>query len=113
MIRHQREIENARAAVDALLADYDAMLRIIYHINIRNNPPTLSYAKWLARLGSQVRTAYQPIMPLVIVDRQVSFVPLSTADAPRSAMEVHSKAIASAFAIAPAVERLHRSGGRT
>ncbi|MFE9799967.1 helix-turn-helix transcriptional regulator [Streptomyces goshikiensis] len=55
-------------------------MRSVYQESIRNHPPTLAYARWLAQEGGQVRTS--PLLPprLLIFDRTVAVVPIDPAN---------------------------------
>ncbi|MEV0605873.1 LuxR C-terminal-related transcriptional regulator [Polymorphospora rubra] len=70
----------ASRKLDAEAIDRGVRLRTVYLDSVRNDPATLDYARWLAELGSEVRTV--PALPLrmLLVDRDVALVPLASAD---------------------------------
>lgn len=63
-------------------------VRTIYQDSIRSRPVALAYARWLARLGGQVRTS--PLLPprMLIVDSVAALVPVDPADTRAGAVEV-------------------------
>jgi DNA-binding CsgD family transcriptional regulator len=66
----------ASKPLDEQLLGRAVNIRTIYLDSVRNDPPTVSYARWLTALGGQVRTV--PVLPLrlIVVDRSVAVVPL-------------------------------------
>ena len=69
----------ARANDEALLAR-GVRTRVVYLDSIRNHPPTVEYATWLAEHGGQVRTV--PILPtrMIIIDRAAAVIPVAGDD---------------------------------
>ncbi|MFG2983113.1 LuxR C-terminal-related transcriptional regulator [Streptomyces sp. NPDC048258] len=55
-------------------------MRSVYQDSARNDPMTLTYARWLTEEGGQVRTS--PLLPprLLIFDRSVAVVPIDPAN---------------------------------
>ncbi|WP_018349894.1 helix-turn-helix domain-containing protein [Longispora albida] len=68
----------ASRQLDADAISRGVRLRTVYLDSVRNDPPTMAYAKWLRELGSEVRTA--PTLPLrmLIVDRELALVPVDS-----------------------------------
>jgi len=66
----------ASKPLDEQLLGRAVSIRTIYLDSVRNDPPTVSYARWLTVLGGQVRTV--PVLPLrlIVFDRSVAVVPL-------------------------------------
>ncbi|MGH6657760.1 MAG: helix-turn-helix transcriptional regulator [Actinocrinis sp.] len=53
------------------------IMRTIYLDSARNDPPTLSYLRWLAETGGQVRTAATLPLRMVIFDRKQALIPVN------------------------------------
>lgn len=68
-------------------------IRAIYQDSSRADPPTLGYARWLTDLGGEVRTIPSIAMPMVLVDREVAFLPWQVGIPGEGAIEVRVPAI--------------------
>ena len=78
-------LEAARPADEALLSRGVAM-QVLYKDNVRNDPATRSYARWLTDRGGQVRTA--PLLPprLLVFDGEIALVPIDPSDRRQGAL---------------------------
>ncbi|MFE3206336.1 helix-turn-helix domain-containing protein [Embleya sp. NPDC059237] len=80
--------DNMEAAkpLDAELLKRGVRMRTLYLDSVRNNPPSIAYADWLAERGGQVRTT--PALPvrMIIVDRTTAVVPIDTRDTAHGAV---------------------------
>ncbi len=67
----------ASKPLDQEALERGTVMRTIYLDSARNDPPTLSYLRWLADTGGQVRTL--PTLPLrmVIFDRKQALIPVN------------------------------------
>lgn len=74
---------DASKPLDQMALERGVQVRTIYQDSFRNDPATLRYTEWLARLGGQSRTVPSLPMVLVIVDRGAALVPLEP-DNPRA-----------------------------
>lgn len=91
--------ENMEAArpQDAQLLERGVRMRTLYLDSLRNNPPTVAYASWLAELGGEVRTAATLPVRMLIVDRKVAVIPADHGDSSAGAMVVRSTGILAAL----------------
>ncbi|WP_431999117.1 helix-turn-helix domain-containing protein, partial [Sphaerimonospora mesophila] len=80
--------ENMKAAKpqDRDLLERGVRMRTLYLDSVRNSPSTLSYAKWLAELGGEVRTAPSLPIRLIIMDRKIAVVPIDSEDSSAGAL---------------------------
>lgn len=64
-------------------------MRSLYLDSVRNSPPSIDYANWLAENGGQVRTA--PLLPvrMIIIDRRVAMLPVNGDDTAHGALVLH------------------------
>lgn len=71
--------------------------RSIYLHSALKHPPTLEYMKWLAHHGFELRTT--PALPsrMVIVDRKIAMLPMSSDDTREGAVVLYGKATVTAF----------------
>jgi DNA-binding CsgD family transcriptional regulator len=71
--------------------------RSIYLHSALKHPPTLDYMKWLSCRGCEVRTT--PALPsrMVIVDRKVAMLPMSSDDSRAGAVVLYGKATVTTF----------------
>ncbi|MDH6111685.1 DNA-binding CsgD family transcriptional regulator/sugar-specific transcriptional regulator TrmB [Kitasatospora sp. MAP12-15] len=55
-------------------------MRTVYLDSLRNNPPTIAHANWLAERGGEVRTV--PVLPtrMIVTDRNTAVIPVSSDD---------------------------------
>jgi len=67
----------ASKPLDQEALERGTVMRTIYLDSARNDPPTLTYLRWLAETGGQVRTL--PTLPLrmVIFDRKQALIPVN------------------------------------
>lgn len=74
------EVLDASREADATLVGRGVPFHVLYQDAVRNDPPTLAYARWISEVGAEVRTA--PVLPrrLLVVDRKAAVVPLSPGD---------------------------------
>ncbi|MBF9132009.1 LuxR family transcriptional regulator [Plantactinospora sp. S1510] len=65
------------------------LIRGVYQDSFRNDPATVAYVRWMAKLGGHCRSV--PILPmrLVIVDRRTALVPIDPADSRAGALEIY------------------------
>jgi DNA-binding CsgD family transcriptional regulator len=83
--------------LDQLALERGVVLRTLYQDSFRNDPATLEYVRWLAKLGGQTRTV--PVLPMlmVIVDCEVALVPIDPEDGRRGALELRSRGVVAAL----------------
>jgi DNA-binding CsgD family transcriptional regulator len=72
-------------------------IRLIYQASCRNDPTTLAYVRWLAERGGEVRTRPSLPMMLVVVDREVAFVPRMIENPAAGALEVRDPSLVAAL----------------
>lgn len=72
-------------------------IKAVYQDSFRNDPDTLSYARWFSGLGGEIRTVPLILFQMVIVDRRVALLPLDPADARKGAVEVHNAGVITAL----------------
>jgi DNA-binding CsgD family transcriptional regulator len=74
------DLEQARH-VDEPMLERGVRIRTLWLDSIRNDGPTLRYARWLCSRGGQTRTV--PTLPIrmIILDRASAILPTNTADA--------------------------------
>nr|WSX72441.1 LuxR C-terminal-related transcriptional regulator [Streptomyces sp. NBC_00899]WSX81489.1 LuxR C-terminal-related transcriptional regulator [Streptomyces sp. NBC_00899] len=70
----------AARPLDQQLLERGVRMRTLYLDSIRNSPPTIAHADWLARHGGQVRTV--PTLPtrMIIIDRASAVIPVRNDD---------------------------------
>jgi DNA-binding CsgD family transcriptional regulator/sugar-specific transcriptional regulator TrmB len=64
-------------------------MRSLYLDSVRNSPPSIAYANWLAENGGQVRTAPSLPVRMIIVDRRVAMIPVNGDDTAHGALVLH------------------------
>lgn len=82
----------SQASLDASRPlDEEAMNRgvellTLYQDSVRNDAPTLDYARWMSQVGGQVRTA--PLLPprFLVFDRAIAVIPLDPENTRRGAL---------------------------
>lgn len=84
---------NAARPLDTAVLSRGVTMRTLYQDSLRNDPSTLSYARWLTERGGQVRTA--PLLPprLLIFDNRVAVMPLRPSDTRAGALLTEDPAI--------------------
>jgi DNA-binding CsgD family transcriptional regulator/sugar-specific transcriptional regulator TrmB len=88
---------NASREVDAEAIDRGVRVRTVYQDSVRNHRPTLEYAQWLSEMGSEVRTAAILPLRMLIVDRKIAVVPVSTDNSGAAAVVISSDGIVTAL----------------
>jgi DNA-binding CsgD family transcriptional regulator len=68
-------------------------MRTVYLESARNDAATLAYARWLAELGGEVRTAAVLPLRMLIVDRELALVPVSASDSRSGAILMRTSGI--------------------
>ncbi len=71
--------------------------RSIYQHSVLRHPPTADYLEWLTRHGFEVRTT--PALPsrMVIFDRKIAVLPMSSDDSRQGAVVLYGRASITAF----------------
>ena len=64
--------------------------RALHQDSYRSDPETLAFAQRMAGLGGEIRTVPVVPMPMVVMDRHVALLPISSADIQLGAFEVHA-----------------------
>lgn len=91
--------ENMEAAKpqDAELLRRGIKMRTLYLDSLRNNPPTIGYANWLAEQGGRVRTVPSLPIRMLIMDRTTALVPVSRDDSSLGAVVLRGEGILAAL----------------
>ncbi|MFD7908512.1 MULTISPECIES: LuxR C-terminal-related transcriptional regulator [unclassified Kitasatospora] len=91
------EALEAARPLDEELLRRGVALKTVCHESARTNPPALAYARSMAAIGAQLRTA--PALPhrLFVVDRATALVPLDPASPRPSAVMVTAPGIVAAL----------------
>ncbi|MFE7456462.1 helix-turn-helix domain-containing protein [Streptomyces sp. NPDC057554] len=66
----------AARPLDQGAVERGVQVRYIYLDSIRNDPPTLNYARWLQDIGGEVRVLPQLPLRMIIYDRRAAIVPI-------------------------------------
>ncbi|MGC0422787.1 helix-turn-helix domain-containing protein [Embleya sp. AB8] len=84
-------MENMEASkpLDAEVLARGVRMRSLYLDSVRNSPPSIAYANWLAGQGGQVRTVPSLPVRMIIIDRRVALVPVDGDDTARGALVLH------------------------
>lgn len=71
--------------------------RSIYLHSVLRHPPTVEYMEWLVRHGFEIRTT--PALPsrMVIFDRKIAVLPMSSDDSREGAVALYGRATVTAF----------------
>ncbi|MER5220752.1 LuxR C-terminal-related transcriptional regulator [Streptomyces flaveus] len=94
---HRPEAREAAASLNEEALARGVTIRAVCRDSFRNDTETLTYARWLVELGSEMRTVPTVPIQMVIVDRKIAVVP-AQADNPRAAaLEVRSPGIVAAL----------------
>ncbi|MFI5982189.1 LuxR C-terminal-related transcriptional regulator [Streptomyces sp. NPDC051555] len=83
---HTQESLDTARPLDAELLDRGVRMRTVYLDSVRNSPPTVAYAEWLAERGGAVRTVPSLPVRMVIVDRETALIPVNAEEARHSAV---------------------------
>ncbi|MFI6683211.1 LuxR C-terminal-related transcriptional regulator [Streptomyces sp. NPDC050485] len=91
--------ENMEAAKpqDAELLGRGVKMRTVYLDSLRNNPPTIAYANWLAEMGGQVRTVPSLPIRMLIMDRTTALIPVTRDDSSMGAVILRGDGILAAM----------------
>lgn len=76
----------ASKPLDAEVLGRGVRMRTLYLDSIRNNPPSVSYADWLAEAGGQIRTVPSLPIRMLIIDRSCAIVPVDGEESGASAV---------------------------
>lgn len=73
-------------------------VQALYQDSVRNDPASLSYARWLVEGGAAVRTA--PVLPIrmVLFDREVALLPVDPENTRKGAVQLTGPGVISALA---------------
>jgi DNA-binding CsgD family transcriptional regulator len=69
----------------------------VYQHSALQDPPTVEYLRWLAMHGFQLRTTAALPSRMVIFDRQIAVLPMSSEDSSEGAIVLYGKATVAAF----------------
>ncbi|MFD4376634.1 LuxR C-terminal-related transcriptional regulator [Streptomyces sp. NPDC058486] len=72
-------------------------MRTIYLDSVRNDAVTQQHVDWLSQRGGQVRTTPSLPVRMIIMDRRLAVLPVSTADAHDGAVVLHGAATVTAL----------------
>ncbi|MFD0332056.1 LuxR C-terminal-related transcriptional regulator [Streptacidiphilus monticola] len=72
-------------------------MRTVYLDSVRNDPATRDYARWLAKLGGQVRTTGTLPLRMIVVDRETAVVPLNPESPSDGAAVLHGSGAVAAM----------------
>jgi DNA-binding CsgD family transcriptional regulator/sugar-specific transcriptional regulator TrmB len=77
---HTPEAIAAARPLDQQMLERGVRIRTLYLDSIRNHPPTVAHAEWLAERGGEVRTV--PVLPIrmILVDRATAVIPVNSDD---------------------------------
>ncbi|MGW3556408.1 LuxR C-terminal-related transcriptional regulator [Streptomyces sp. NPDC000963] len=92
-------LRSSRPIADALLAR-GVRMRTVYLDSVRNDPPTVAHADWLAERGGRIRTV--PSLPnrLIICDRKIAIVAVDPDDTSAGAVVLQTAGVvASLYAL--------------
>ncbi|MEW2531010.1 helix-turn-helix transcriptional regulator [Streptomyces sp. NPDC047071] len=89
-------LRSSRPIADALLAR-GVRMRTVYLDSVRNDPPTVAHADWLAVRGGRVRTV--PSLPnrLIICDQKIAIVAVDADDTSAGAVVLHTAGVVSSL----------------
>jgi DNA-binding CsgD family transcriptional regulator len=91
--------ENLEASepLDAILLARGVDIKSLYLESVRNDPASVSYARWMHERGGQVRVA--PVLPLrmILIDRETAVVPMDPASSSHGISVVRSPGAVSAM----------------
>jgi sugar-specific transcriptional regulator TrmB/DNA-binding CsgD family transcriptional regulator len=87
----------ASRPLDQSLLDRAVEIRSLYQDSIRNDTPSIAYARWIHEQGSEVRTV--PVLPLrlIIIDRRIAIVPLGPGEDDKGIAALHGFGAVSAM----------------
>ncbi|MEV7190043.1 helix-turn-helix transcriptional regulator [Kitasatospora sp. NPDC093102] len=83
----------ASRPLDLVTLERGVRMRTVYLSSVRNDAPTMDYARWLIRTGAQVRTAATLPPRMVIYDREIAIVPVDPEVTRKGAYIVNSPGI--------------------
>ncbi|GAA4843894.1 LuxR C-terminal-related transcriptional regulator [Kitasatospora terrestris] len=91
------QVMEASRTLDQETLERGVRMRTVYQDSVRNDPPTVQYARWLHGLGGAIRTA--PTLPLrmILVDNATAIVPIDPEDPRKGAVVLHSPGVIAAL----------------
>lgn len=89
---------DASRPLDAALLERGIPMRTLYQASVRNDPPTLDYARWLTSQGAQVRTAAILPLRMVLFTGQAALLPVDPDHTRRGAVQLQGPGILTALA---------------
>jgi DNA-binding CsgD family transcriptional regulator len=72
-------------------------MRTVYLDSVRNDPPTVEYATWLASLGGETRTVPALPMRMILCDHSVALIPIDVDDSRQGALLIRYPGIVRAL----------------
>jgi sugar-specific transcriptional regulator TrmB/DNA-binding CsgD family transcriptional regulator len=87
----------ASRPLDAATLDRGVRMRTVYLSSMRNDGPSLQYARWLSERGGEVRTTDSLPMRLLLVDRAIAVVRSDPGTAGGGAMIIRSPGVVEAM----------------
>jgi DNA-binding CsgD family transcriptional regulator len=72
-------------------------IRCVYQQSIRNHGQIVAYARWLTKLGAQVRLTPTVPMLLIVYDGETALVPIDPTHTRRGALELHTPGVVAAM----------------
>lgn len=94
---HRPDAMAASRPLNQAALERGVCIRAIYQDSFRNDPQTLAYARWFTDLGGQARTVPMVPMQMIIVDRELSLLPIDPSDPRLGALEVRSPGVLAAL----------------
>lgn len=87
----------ASKPLDQAMLERGVRVLTVYLDSVRNDSPTLNYARWLTQLGGEVRTV--PSLPLrtVIFDRDIAMVPVDPENSRSGAVQLSGAGVMAAM----------------
>ncbi|WP_432147492.1 helix-turn-helix transcriptional regulator [Streptomyces sp. bgisy029] len=89
---------DASRPLDTALLERGVPMRTLYQASVRNDPATLSYARWLTSQGAHVRTAAVLPVRMVLFTGQAALLPIDPEDTGRGALQLQGPGILTALA---------------
>jgi DNA-binding CsgD family transcriptional regulator/sugar-specific transcriptional regulator TrmB len=74
-------------------------LRNVYQENVRHDPVSLAFAKWMASHGGRSRTVPSVPFRMVIMDQAVAYLSLNPQDSREGALEIRSPVVVDALRV--------------
>ncbi|MFE3515077.1 helix-turn-helix domain-containing protein [Streptomyces sp. NPDC059166] len=91
--------EALRAArpLDRAALERGVQVRYVYLDSVRNDPATLTYARWLYEIGGEVRVLPQLPLRMIIFDRRAAIVPIDPEAAARGVLILQGAGVVTAL----------------